>query len=64
MIAGLEDITAGELTIGGARMNDIPPSERGIAMVFPVLCSLSAHGPLREHGVWPEARKMPHDEIE
>jgi len=34
MIAGLEDISAGELTIGGARMNDIPPAERGIAMVF------------------------------
>jgi len=34
MIAGLEDITSGELTIGGVRMNDIPPAERGIAMVF------------------------------
>jgi multiple sugar transport system ATP-binding protein len=34
MIAGLEEITAGELTIGGERMNDVPPSERGIAMVF------------------------------
>jgi multiple sugar transport system ATP-binding protein len=34
VIAGLEDITAGELTIGGDRMNDVPPAERGIAMVF------------------------------
>ena len=34
MIAGLEDITSGELTIGGARMNDVDPSKRGIAMVF------------------------------
>ena len=34
MIAGLEDITSGELTIGGERMNDVPPAERGIAMVF------------------------------
>jgi len=34
MIAGLEDITSGELTIGGKRMNEIPPAERGIAMVF------------------------------
>ena len=34
MIAGLEDITSGELTIGGVRMNDVPPAERGIAMVF------------------------------
>ncbi len=34
MIAGLEDITSGELTIDGIRMNDVPPAERGIAMVF------------------------------
>jgi len=34
MIAGLEDITAGELTIGGERMNEVPPAERGVAMVF------------------------------
>ena len=34
VIAGLEDITAGELMIGGRRVNDVPPAERGIAMVF------------------------------
>ena len=34
MIAGLEDITSGELKIGDKRMNDVPPSERGIGMVF------------------------------
>ncbi len=34
MIAGLEDITSGELTIGGSVMNDVDPSKRGIAMVF------------------------------
>ncbi|MBC7657833.1 MAG: sn-glycerol-3-phosphate ABC transporter ATP-binding protein UgpC [Frankiaceae bacterium] len=34
VIAGLEDISAGELTIGGRRVNDVPPAERGIAMVF------------------------------
>ncbi len=34
MIAGLERITGGELQIGGQVMNDIPPSQRGIAMVF------------------------------
>ncbi len=33
-IAGLEQITAGELRIGGALMNRVPPSKRGIAMVF------------------------------
>ncbi|HUR75208.1 MAG TPA: sn-glycerol-3-phosphate ABC transporter ATP-binding protein UgpC [Sporichthya sp.] len=34
MIAGLEDITAGELRIGGERMNERPPRDRDIAMVF------------------------------
>jgi multiple sugar transport system ATP-binding protein len=34
VIAGLEDISEGELTINGKRVNDLPPSERGIAMVF------------------------------
>ncbi|MET3598931.1 ABC transporter ATP-binding protein [Martelella mangrovi] len=34
MIAGLEDITDGTLEIGGERVNDLQPKERGIAMVF------------------------------
>ena len=34
MIAGLEDITAGELTIDGQRVNDTRPADRGTAMVF------------------------------
>ncbi|MCG5072915.1 ABC transporter ATP-binding protein [Paraburkholderia tagetis] len=34
MIAGLEDISGGDLLIDGARMNDVPPAKRGIAMVF------------------------------
>jgi multiple sugar transport system ATP-binding protein len=34
MIAGLEDITRGELRIGGKLCNDIAPRDRGIAMVF------------------------------
>ncbi|GHA57357.1 sugar ABC transporter ATP-binding protein [Amylibacter ulvae] len=34
MIAGLEDISAGTLFIGDKKMNNIPASKRGIAMVF------------------------------
>ncbi len=34
MVAGLEKITAGSLEIDGVVVNDVPPSERGIAMVF------------------------------
>jgi multiple sugar transport system ATP-binding protein len=34
MVAGLEDITEGELYIDGEMMNDVPPKDRNIAMVF------------------------------
>ena len=34
MIAGLEDITSGELQIDGKRVNDVGPADRGLAMVF------------------------------
>ena len=34
MIAGLEEITSGDILIGDRRVNNLPPSERDIAMVF------------------------------
>ncbi len=34
MIAGLEDITGGDLVIAGKRANELPPQQRNIAMVF------------------------------
>ena len=34
MIAGLEEISGGDLIIDGQRMNDIGPADRGLAMVF------------------------------
>ena len=34
MIAGLEDVTKGTISIGGKVVNDVPPKERDIAMVF------------------------------
>ena len=34
MIAGLESVTAGEISIDGERVNHVDPSERGVAMVF------------------------------
>ena len=34
MIAGLEDVTSGEIHIDDKRMNDVPPKDRDIAMVF------------------------------
>ena len=34
MVAGLEEISGGELYIGGEQMNDVPAKDRDIAMVF------------------------------
>ena len=34
LVAGLEDITSGEMLFDGRRVNDLTPKERGIAMVF------------------------------
>ena len=34
MIAGLEEITSGDFYINGDKMNQVPPGERGVAMVF------------------------------
>ncbi len=34
MIAGLEDVTDGDLLIGGRPVNDVPAAQRGVAMVF------------------------------
>ena len=34
MIAGLEEISSGEISIGGRVVNDVPPKDRDIAMVF------------------------------
>src|SRR3989344_5466401 len=34
MVAGLEEITSGEIWIGGRKVNDVPAKDRDIAMVF------------------------------
>ena len=43
MIAGLEEITEGELYIGDRMVNDVAPKDRDIAMVFQNYAALSAH---------------------
>ena len=48
MIAGLEQISGGDLTIGDTRMNDVDPSKRGIAMVFQTY-ALYPHMTVREN---------------
>ena len=34
MLAGLEDVSEGNIVIGGTRVNDLPPGARGLGMVF------------------------------
>ena len=64
MIAGLEDITSGELTIGGTVMNDVDPSKRGIAMVFQSY-ALYPHMTVRENmGFALKVAGMAKDEID
>lgn len=63
-IAGLEDITAGELRIGGRLVNDVPPAERGIAMVFQSY-ALYPHMNLYDNMAFGlKLAKVPKDEID
>ena len=43
MIAGLEEITEGDIYIDDERINDTPPKDRDIANGLPELCALPAH---------------------
>lgn len=64
VIAGLEDISAGELKIGGRLVNDVPPADRGIAMVFQSY-ALYPHMSLRENMAFGlKLAKMPKAEID
>ena len=55
MIAGLEEISEGELYIGDRLVNDVAPKDRDIAMVE--LRSVSSYDRIREHGIRSEAQK-------
>src|SRR5213595_2771605 len=64
MIAGLEDITDGEIAIGGDVVNDVPPKDRDIAMVFQNY-ALYPHMTVHENMSFGlRLKKMPRDEIE
>ena len=64
MIAGLEKITGGTLEIDGMVVNDVPPSERGIAMVFQSY-ALYPHMTVRENMQFAlKIAKMAPDEID
>nr|WP_296067817.1 sn-glycerol-3-phosphate ABC transporter ATP-binding protein UgpC [uncultured Actinoplanes sp.] len=64
MIAGLEDITSGELRIGGERVNDKAPKDRDIAMVFQSY-ALYPNMSVRENMAFPlKLAKMPKADID
>jgi sn-glycerol 3-phosphate transport system ATP-binding protein len=63
MIAGLESISTGELRIGGRRMNEVDPKDRGVAMVFQNY-ALYPHKTVRENlGMALKLRKTPREEM-
>lgn len=64
MIAGLEDISSGDLEIDGKRMNDILPKDRDIAMVFQNY-ALYPHMTVYDNMAFSlKIKKMPKDEID
>ena len=64
MIAGLEEITAGELRIGDVVVNDVEPKDRDIAMVFQNY-ALYPHMTVYENMAFGlKLRKMPKEEID
>ena len=64
MVAGLEDISGGDLLIDGKRVNDVEPKDRDIAMVFQSY-ALYPHMTVYENMAFPlKLQKMGKDEID
>lgn len=64
MLAGLETISGGEITIGGTVVNNLAPKDRGIAMVFQNY-ALYPHMTVEENlGFGLKLQKLPKEEIE
>ena len=64
MIAGLEDITSGEILIGDTVVNNLPPKDRDIAMVFQNY-ALYPHMTVKENlSFGLKLKKIPQDEID
>jgi len=64
MIAGLEPISGGDLVIDGERMNEVPASKRGIAMVFQSYALYPHMSVYQNLAFGLETAKMPRAEIE
>lgn len=64
MIAGLEDISGGELYIGERMVNAVPPGKRDIAMVFQSYALYPHMSVYKNMAFGLKLRKMPKDEID
>ena len=53
MIAGLEQISSGEIRIGDKRVNDLPPQRAGHRHGVSKLCAVSTHDSAPKHGFLP-----------
>jgi multiple sugar transport system ATP-binding protein len=63
MVAGLEEVTEGEIRIGGRRVNDVAPRDRDVAMVFQNY-ALYPHMTVFDNLAFGlQLRKLPKDEI-
>ncbi len=63
MVAGLEEITEGTITIGDQVVNDVPPKDRDIAMVFQNYALYPHMSVFDNMAFGLKLRKMPKDEI-
>ncbi|MDE2385609.1 MAG: ABC transporter ATP-binding protein [Alphaproteobacteria bacterium] len=64
LIAGLEDVTSGSISIDGKDVTEAPPSERGLAMVFQSY-ALYPHMSVRDNIAFPlKMHKVPQGEID
>lgn len=64
MIAGLEEATAGDLLIGDRRVNDVPPKDRNIAMVFQSYALYPHMSVYKNMAFALELQKAPKEEID
>ncbi|MHA1549735.1 MAG: ABC transporter ATP-binding protein, partial [Alphaproteobacteria bacterium] len=64
MIAGLEDITSGTVSIGDRVVNDVAPSKRGVAMVFQTYALYPHMSVYKNMAFGLKQAKTPADEID
>ena len=64
MIAGLEEISGGEMYIGDRLINDVPPKDRDIAMVFQNYALCPHMTVYKNAGIRPGAAQDAKDEID